>query len=281
MSTANTDQAEFWTDQAGPTWVAQMDAMDAALAPVLTAVLARAAVSEGDHVLDVGCGAGTSTFAAAALAGANGHVCGVDISQTLLDAAETRNTGARPARFLLADAQSHGFAPDQFDLLMSRFGVMFFEDSVAAFANMARALKPGGRMAFATWGAIPENPYFTLPARIAKDLLGPVPKSDPDAPGPFAFREIPRVLDILEQAGFDKINGEATSMLLTPPGSTQEVADLMCEIGPAQRALSFFEADATDRAKLTEALAQALAPYQTTDGIRLPAVINLFEARKP
>ncbi|MFC6638123.1 methyltransferase domain-containing protein [Sulfitobacter sp. JBTF-M27] len=280
MSGTNADQQTFWSDQAGPLWVAQMDAMDTALAPVLDLLLDRADISEGARILDIGCGAGTSTFKAARRAGPLGGALGVDISDTLVAAARSRAEGIANVSFALSDAQSHGFVPNGHDGLISRFGVMFFDDPVAAFANMSKALTPGAQMTFASWGSIPDNPYFTLPARIAKQVIGAVPKSDPDAPGPFAFREVGRVTSILKDAGLTDVEADEVHIDLTPEGDSKAVADLMCEIGPAHRALDYFEASDDDRARLVDALASALQDFQTPQGIRLPALVNIFTARK-
>lgn len=276
---SNTEQQEFWTDDAGPIWVAQQRAMDTALAPVLDAVLTRADIGTGAKVLDIGCGAGTSTLAAAQRTGASGAAHGFDISATLLDRARTLAQDIPQAAFTQADAQTHPFEADQYDLMISRFGVMFFNDTDAAFANLARALKPGGRMVFAAWGAIGQNPFFTMPAGIAKTQIGAVPKSDPDAPGPFAMRKPARVTAMLRGAGLSHITAEEVEIALTPSGDAQEVAHLMCQIGPAQAALSHFEAGAADRARLIAALTDGMAPFQTPDGIRIPSLINLFTAQ--
>ena len=280
MSGANADQRDFWSERAGPVWVARMQAMDAALAPVLEAVLEAADLREGQRVLDIGCGAGTSTLAAAERVGAEGMACGLDISDRLLAAAQDRADGLDHARFLLADAQTHDFGAARFDCLMSRFGVMFFDDFDAAFANLHSALRGGGGVAIATWGTIPENPYFTLPARVAREVLGPVPKSDPDAPGPFALRDPERVRAILEGAGFEDVRVEERRMMLTPPGDARQVTDLMCDIGPAQSAISHHGADSDQQQRLRDALAGALAQFGTADGIRIPALINIVTARK-
>jgi SAM-dependent methyltransferase len=281
MSGGNADQQTFWTDQAGPTWAAQMVAMDDQLAPVLDQLFQRAKLQSGEDVLDIGCGAGTSTLQAARFVGPSGTVLGADISATLLDVAKVRAKALGNIKFLMADAQTHAFETACYDCLISRFGVMFFNDPPAAFANMAKALRPDGRMVFATWGAIPENPYFTLPAKVAKDVIGAVPKTDPDAPGPFAFRDPTRVNAILTAAGLADIEAQEVTLALTPKGDAATVAALMCEIGPAQRALSHFEVDAAGRTRLVHALTEALAALQTPDGIRIPARINFYTARKP
>lgn len=281
MSDQNAEQQEFWTDAAGPTWVAQMDAMDAALAPLLEGVLDRAALAPGEHVLDIGCGAGTSTISAAEQIGDAGHILGVDISATLMAVAAERAQGRSNIEFQVSDAQTHEFDKAGFDCLISRLGVMFFDDPVAAFVNIAKALRPEGRMIFASWGAIPDNPYFTLPAQVAKSMLGAVPKSDPDAPGPFAFRAPERVEAILQASGFEQIRVEEVPFVLTANGSAEDVAALMCEIGPAQRALQHYEADGETRSRLIAVLADALKAFETGDGIRIPALINFTSARKP
>lgn len=277
----NSDQRDFWSDDAGQIWVDQRKTMDTALAPVLDAVLEWSALSTGETVTDVGCGAGTSSFKAAEQVGTTGHVSGADISTTLIAEARRRGAGHPNVDFALCDAATEDFTDKRCDILLSRFGVMFFANSEDAFANMAKALKPKGRMVFATWGAIPENPYFTLPARVSKSVFGPRDKTDPDAPGPFALRDIDVVTGILNKAALTNITAEATQMDITPPGSAEDVAALMCQIGPAQSALSHFDADEAQRRKLMEALIDALDPFITPDGIRIPALINLFSATKP
>ena len=132
----------------------------------------------------------------------------------------------------------------------------------------------------ATWGAIPENPFFTLPARVAKEVIAPVPRSDPDLPGPFALREPARGLAILETAGFGHPTVDELHLMLTPAGDATKVAELLCDVGPAQKALSYHEADAARRDALVTALSEALSVYETPEGLRIPALINIFTARK-
>ena len=278
MSDANADQRRFWSDEAGPTWVAQTAAVDATFAPVLEAVLAQAKLTAGEAVVDVGCGAGTSSLGAAEAVGPSGHVLGLDISDTLLTMAR-ENAPANTA-FLNADAQMHGFEETPFDALISRFGVMFFADTQAAFTNMANWLKPGGRMAFATWGQISENPFFTLPAAEARAFFGPREKTDPDAPGPFALRDVDKMCDVLRGAGLQDVRGIAHQMLLTPPGDRGALTDLMCKIGPAQSALTHFEAYPPQEQGFRAQLHAALARFETPQGLRIPAEINIFTGTK-
>ena len=189
MTSSNSDQEEFWTRNAGPTWVAQEHDLDQLLSPVLDLVLENADLLQGHKVLDIGCGTGQSTLRAGAEVGHTGHVLGADISSTMMARAAQRAADLPQVGFALADAEVYPFAPAQFDRTISRFGVMFFTDTTAAFRNIARAMKPGGKISFATWGQTQANPWFTLPASIAKAELGAPPKTDPDAPGPFALRD--------------------------------------------------------------------------------------------
>ncbi|MEP5728744.1 MAG: methyltransferase domain-containing protein [Sulfitobacter sp.] len=276
----NDDQQTFWTTQAGPSWVTRMTAMDAAFDPILDEVFRLADFQRGDAIVDIGCGAGTSTLEAARRVGPIGRALGVDISQTLLDAACQRIDQQVNLQFELADAQVHPFEPEAFDGLISRFGLMFFEDPSAAFQNMAKALSTEGKMIFATWGAIPENPFFTLPSQVASDVIGKAPKADPDDPGPFSLRDVDRVTDLLDHAGMTQIKAYETQLMLTPHGTAGDLADLLCEIGSAQRILAYYGSDSDQRATLLLALEKALQQYVTPQGLRVPALINFFTAQR-
>ena len=276
--TSNADQKEFWSHTAGPKWLAHQAALDMLMQPVLDAVLARAGLTFGDAVLDIGCGTGASTLQAADLVGPSGHVLGADISDPMLARARERAAGRDTVRFLNADAATHDFE-DRFDHLISRFGVMFFDDPVGAFANMARALKPGAWMTFASWGQIPANPFFTLPARVARGILGAPPKVDPDQPGPFAFRDPERVIDILVRAGLTQARCEVVNLDLTPEDRAEAFAGLVCSIGPADATMTHFNASADQRVQLKAALVEALAEFDGPDGLRVPAEINVFQAQ--
>lgn len=277
----NSDQAAFWSDNAGPKWVARQAGLDALMQPVLDGVLARADLRAGDRVLDIGCGTGASSLLAAQAVGPDGAVQGVDISAPLLAMAQQRAGTLPHVRFDLGDAASHDLPTAAFDRLISRFGVMFFADPVAAFAHMTQALRPDAIVSFATWGEIPENPFFTLPARIARGVLGPVPKSDPDLPGPFAFRDPARVIQILQDAGLRGVSCEVETLNLTPEGGRAELAAQMCDIGPARAAINHHAATQVQVATVQTALADALREYDADGQLRLPAQINFYRAVNP
>ncbi|MEM6310079.1 MAG: methyltransferase domain-containing protein [Pseudomonadota bacterium] len=274
--TANHDQAEYWTTQTS--WVREQDAMDACLQPVLDGVIARANLASGEHVLDIGCGTGASLLAASTRVGAAGRVFGADISPALLGLATQRTAGCSNIQTQEVDAQS-GDLGQGYDVCLSRFGVMFFEDSTAAFANIARAVKPDGRFALGVWGDARQNPYFMDAARAAHAVFGEMPKVDRTLPGPFAFEDPARVRPMLEAAGLKDVTIMPTQLDLTPRGDLGDFADLCFAIGPAARALAYFEADASGKAKLRDALIDIYSPYQTGQAVRIPAMINFITAR--
>ncbi|WP_299280742.1 class I SAM-dependent methyltransferase [uncultured Tateyamaria sp.] len=276
----NTDQEEFWDVSAGPAWVALQEQMDALMQPVLDLVLTHASLTPGMRVLDIGCGTGASVLDALEQVGEDGHVTGVDIATSMLALAQSRLDGRTNTDLIKADAQGHSFEGPLYDALISRFGVMFFDDSAAAFANMGRALEPGGVMTFAAWGPAPQNPFFMDPAAAAAEVLGRMPKVDRSLPGPFAFEDAERTCAMLETAGLVEIEADEIDLHLTPQGSLTDVANLCCDIGPADRALRHFEADEAQRAALGTAIAARFAAYVQGDRVRIPACINLFTARK-
>jgi SAM-dependent methyltransferase len=233
---ANADQIAYWNEAAGRTWAECQDLLDVQLEPLGRAVLDALALSPGEWVLDVGCGSGQTTLALAGRIGAAGHVVGVDISQPMLEVARRRAEVAPQVAFHEADAQTFAFEPATFDAIHSRFGVMFFDDPAAAFFNLRRALRPGGRLAFVCWRTPAENPIMTLPMQAAAAHLPPPEPMVPGAPGPFAFADAERVRTILAAVGFGDIAIAPQDM---PAGgnSVEGAVDLALKIGPLGRML--------------------------------------------
>ena len=231
-SNANADQCEYWNGEAGEAWVKQQERMDVQLEPLGKAVLGKLAVTAGERVLDVGCGGGTTT---ARLASAGAKPTGTDISGPLLLRARERYT---TLDFVEADAQTHDFGAGTFDALYSRFGVMFFADPVAAFANLVRAMKPGGRLAFVCWRAVAENPLFTVPleAAAAARVPMPDPAADPFAPGPFAFADRDRTAKLLADAGWTDVAIEPHDAMIGG-NNIGNAVQLALQIGPLGRLL--------------------------------------------
>jgi SAM-dependent methyltransferase len=265
MSERNADQKAFWNGPVGERWAQRQADMDRNLTDATAATLKCAAAKAGERVLDIGCGAGQTSVMLAEAVGSHGHVTGVDISAPLLGVARARTKDARNVDFVEADASEHAFAPD-YDLVFSRFGVMFFDDPPAAFANIREALKPGGRLVFVCWRPPAENQWVALPAAVAKNLLPPQPPSDPLAPGPFAFADPKRVEDILTKAGFRAVAFEKLDGHMNLGHDPDNAATQMTQIGPLSRALTDAGDDAL-REKVRVAVRDAFAKIATADGI--------------
>jgi SAM-dependent methyltransferase len=280
---ANADQVEFWNSASGQRWVTYQDALDQRLVPLTEQLIERAGVRHGEAIIDVGCGAGTTTLQLAAATGAHGSVLGIDISEPLLAAARRRvlGTGCANVRLVQADAQTHRFERACHDLVVSRFGVMFFDDPVRAFANLLSALRPGGRLAFVSWGGLKANPWFLLPLEVGIPRLGAPEPQPPRAPGPLALSEPDYINDVLTGAGFVQVRIEPVATHLSGARSTREEAELMSMFGPLSRLLRERGADEATAAVLVAELAERLTPYMTPDGVRLPAIVHLVTAATP
>lgn len=274
MSESNREQAEYWNEQAGPKWVAAQAHLDRMLAPITEALLERAAPRPGERVLDVGCGCGETSLA---LAGQGAEVTGVDVSRPMLARARERAAGRTGVVFREADAAVEPFEPVH-DLVFSRFGLMFFDDPHAAFANLRRALSPAGRLAFCCWRDFRENPWVAVPYAAAKPYL-PEPEVPPDprAPGPFAFAEAEYVRDILEGAGFGGVDIQPLDPSLHLADSLEAGLAFMQEIGPLARALA--EIDDAARGKALEAVRAALEPRVVNGGLYLGGACHIVTAR--
>ncbi|MEO1108212.1 MAG: class I SAM-dependent methyltransferase [Pseudomonadota bacterium] len=283
MAIANEEQAEYWGNSAsGVKWLTFEDQLDHLMTPVLKLVLDRADLELGTRVLDIGCGTGASSIEAATCVGPDGHVLGADISSSFLDRARSRaaDAGLKNTEFQHADAQVFPFKAEDRDALISRFGVMFFADSIAAFSNMAKALKPGAQMTFAAWGSLYGNPWFRIPHIAAISRLGDMPKVDRYAPGPMAFHDIDHVTGILAKAGLTDIHADSVQLDLNGIGTELDSAALCMRVGPAARVISHFEGTAKDIAAIEASVARELAHFVTANGLKIPALINLYQARR-
>ncbi|SEL56780.1 Ubiquinone/menaquinone biosynthesis C-methylase UbiE [Roseivivax marinus] len=276
MTGPNAAMAEAWGGDMGRRW-ARLDAdLELQHRAILAALLDRAAVRPGARVLDVGCGSGALSRAAAEAAGPNGAVLGLDLSEPLLELA--RAQGGEGIEYLRADAQVADLGEGRFDTVLSRFGVMFFDDPVAAFSNLARSLVPGGRMIFATWAEADANPWFGAPRRAAVARLGAVAPSDPDAPGPMAFRNPDRVLGILNRSGLSGARVETLETELHHPDGWDAMERMLPDLGPIPSVMREYGGTAEDLAAIMAALRGEWDRYIGPDGIRLPARVHLYSA---
>lgn len=278
-ATGNAAQIAFWNENAGMNWTALQEHLDAVFAPLTAIALRAAAPVAGEHILDTGCGCGATTLELARLVGPTGHVLGLDVSQPMTARARERiaAAGLTNAEILVADAATVSLPA--VDLLFSRFGVMFFADPIAAFANLRRAMRPGGRLLCAVWRPLAENPWFHVPLAAVRDLLPPQPPADPFAPGPFAFADPSRVTGILTQAGWHDVamTPHDVAMPMAPRNGIAQATDFAMRIGAVARMLA--EADPGVRARAQAAISEALRAHDGPDGIVLVGSIWLLSAR--
>ncbi|MEH2570371.1 class I SAM-dependent methyltransferase [Bradyrhizobium sp. AZCC 2289] len=275
----NADQIAYWNGPGGQRWANRQQAQDVVLAPIADLLIDRARAKAGERVIDVGCGSGATTIAFARKVAPSGHAFGVDISGPMLARARESAPKELPVEFVLADATVYPFDPQSFDLLASRFGVMFFADPALSFANMRKALRPSGRLAFACWREPRENPFFMAPLQAVYKHVPKLPPQGPEDPGPFAFASEARVHRILGEAGFTGIAMEPCNLALDVAigrGIDAAVQGAL-EIGPASRALEGHPDDV--RAAATNSIREALAVYAKGESVPLPASIWIVTAR--
>lgn len=276
---SNAEQIEYWNSKVGDTWARMQARLDRAFTPVTAALLSVAAPQPGDDVLDVGCGTGETTLALAGAVGDDGAATGVDISDALLARARERADELLcDVDFLNADAATFDAEPG-FDLIISRFGVMFFDDPVAAFANLHRLAAPGGRLVFACWQPPTENLWATLPMQALAALLPEQPSADPHAPGPFAFADPARVEAILTAAGWQDVAFDDLPFEMVVGEGDDPIASAVqfnLRIGPAARLVR--DAGPEAEAAAPAVLATALAPYRKGSTVALPGAVWLVSA---
>jgi ubiquinone/menaquinone biosynthesis C-methylase UbiE len=276
MSLANQAQHDAWNGDSGQRWVADADRRDEVLAPVAEALLAATSLQPGDRVLDVGCGCGVTSVAAAD-AVAPGDVVGVDLSDPMLSVARSRK-GDRSIEFVQADAQTHAFDRARFSIAISRFGTMFFDDPVAAFANIATAVESGGRLCIATWQSLDKNDWLSVPGTALLRYGELPPTATGDGPGMFAQSEPTVIERVLTEAGWSGVHVEPITVTMRIGGDASDAIDYLAGTGIARAMLDSIPAEQRDEA--IAAATAALAPYTSGDGVRLAAGINVITARR-
>lgn len=277
----NADMIEFWNETQGDKWVRLQERTDTVLGPFAQAAISALGLRAGMHVLDIGCGCGTTTLAIAEAIGPDGSVTGVDISRPMI--AWARERAARMAghkiEIIEADAQLHAFPSHGFDAVFSSFGVMFFEDPVAAFANILAAARPGAALAFASWRGKSENPWVTEVVKAAKPFVEMPEPPGPTDPGQFAFADEARVLGILREAGWAEVAAAPVDRKLRLGTSLDDAIGFVTQMGPAAKPIK--DAGEATQAKVLEALGVALAPWDDGNGPEMPAAGWTFTAKAP
>lgn len=270
------DQATYWNEGGGRRWVSNLDRVERMLAPLADELVRHAAPRTGEAVIDVGCGGGLTSKAFADAVGPTGEVLGLDVSAVILEVARARFPAETCLRFVEGDAGSLPLPSAHFDLITSRFGVMFFPDPVAAFGHLRAALKPGGRLRFICWREIALNPWMGLAASTAFEILPRPAPSAPNSPGPFGLADETWLRHVLEAAGFRDVEAHTHERKLDL-GALDEAVEQMTRMGPA--APVFDEADEPTRERVRAALRAALAPHVSGGRVALASSTWLVSAK--
>jgi SAM-dependent methyltransferase len=283
MSIVNRDQADHWNDDGViRQWVTHQERYDTMLAPFADMLITQAALASGDRVLDVGCGCGATTIAAAR-AVRLGLAHGVDLSAAMLERArsDAATAGLANISFKLADAQVNLFAADSFDVVISRFGIMFFADPVAAFANIRSATRRGGRVVFVCWQALTANPWLLVPGSALATVVPLPDPGPPDSPGMFAFGDPDRIRDVLSAAGWLRVSVTERHLpiLVGGAGTLDEAVEFLRNGTLGRSALA--GVGPSIEARALNAVRTALAPHADRDGVRLEAGVWLVTAQNP
>ena len=289
LSPSHTDQAEYWNGRAGQVWAREADRLDHSFSEMTQIFVHHIGARLGKQVLEIGCGSGGLALQLARAVGHTGHVTAVDISRPMLDAARARSAatdlaGRAAIAWQEADASAAAL-PSAVDLVVSRFGVMFFTDPAAAFANIRTALRPGGRLTMLCWRPLADNPWAAIPRDVVVDLVGLPEPTLPGSPGPFAFSDPAFVEAVLARAGFTGITAKPVSaMMITGIASAgrsalDDAVDSATQIGPGASLLRGAEDDIKARARTV--LRAVLERHVADDLVRLEAACWIYDASNP
>lgn len=274
----NTEQSEYWDGAGGAHWATEAEAYDRLNAAFAERIVARVAPRAGERVLDVGCGNGALCLA---LAPTVASATGLDLSGPMLARARERvaAAGLDNVDLVQGDAQVVGLPDASFDAVVSRFGVMFFDDPVAAFSNVRRMLRPGGRLVFACWQAMPANEWIMVPVGAALAHVPVPPLGEPGAPGPFALADPERVQSVLDGAGFADVGLEDVKAPMQFGATVEETVAFFQGTEMASTLMKDVDPETVERA--WAAMAEAVKPHLTADGVRLTGAAWLVTARNP
>lgn len=265
----DTSQHALWNGPSGEVWVEAQALLDGMFAPLAEQLAGAVPAGQPAHVLDVGCGTGAVCLAIAARLGEGGHCSGVDISAPMIARAVERAAAAGlQIDFTVGDAQRHRFAPARLDRIVSRFGVMFFDDPVQAFANLRQAMRSGGTLHALAWRSAAENPFMTTAERAAAPLLA-LPPRTADGPGQFAFANRQRVRGILADSGWRDI--DVTSVDQVCSIRTADLHRYVSLLGPVGGMLRDPQIDAALRTRVLQVVEQAFAPFVQGDCVEFVA----------
>lgn len=265
----NAPQIDYWNGPAGDHWAKTADTQDVMIGGMGDAALDACDLAEGQDVLDIGCGSGATSLEIARRVGSSGSVLGIDISTPMLQVAAHRRdqAGLDNIRFENRDAATWTFPEAAFDRFFSRFGVMFFLDPPAAFANMRPALRDGGRIAFVCWQGLRDNEWMRVPFDVALRHLPAPPKPEPHAPGPTGFADPDHVRRVLTAGGFGDIEIDPIVLPIQMGHDIKTAVERVTTLGPAGRLLK--DAGDAEVAAVKDDMAGVLEPYLSDGRVAL------------
>ncbi len=267
MNLPNTKQIKFWNSHFGIAWANNAEATDFVFSNITHAIIQAASIAPGDRVIDLGCGSGGTSIAAANQVGPTGRVLAIDVSEPMINRVKARNTALKLQNLsiLKGDAAVFPFKTDEYDVLVSRFGCMFFDDPKNAFRNIGAALRHGCRLALAVWRPPRENPWAMEPISIAKQFIDMPPRPGPEEPSPFSFSDPDRVKIILSDAGWSNIDFAPLDIQLPLGRSDGEALTFLTQMGPL--AVPLAEATKKNYTKAISSIRDLLDTKKNNDGI--------------
>ena len=276
----NIDQSEYWNEKSGPKWVKLDDAMNERFSILTDELFARANINNNERILDIGCGGGETSFRASKLVGPDGYVMGVDISETLLSFARKKFSNIRNLEFNTCDAQNYKFEKANFDRVISRFGVMFFENPIEAFKNIRLSLKDDGTITCVSWSDIMKNEFFTEGASVINKYTQKNLPAVTQEPGPFAFSDTNYIEQILKLSGFQGIEIDTIDSCISTKDTIEKDVELLINIGPRAKMLSAANLSERELASIIHDMRFLCRKRQFQGEITYKACLNYITATK-
>ena len=276
----NDEQFEFWNEGIGQWWVDEDESMNERLSILTEELFLKSNIKKDDKVLDIGCGGGQTTFEVSEMVGENGYVLGADISKILLDLAKSKYASTKNLEFKYCDVQNYKFRENSFNKVISRFGVMFFENPIEAFKNIYDSLQEGGSLNFVCWTNVMENEFFTDPTNI---IIRHLNKDFPEitrSPGPLAFSEEKYINEILSNSGFKNIKVEKVYSLITTNDSPEKNGELLLNIGLGGRLLADANLSKKELSVIRDEMVEISQKRQKNGKITYKACLNYVSATK-
>ena len=276
----NDEQFEFWNEGIGQWWVDEDESMNERLSILTEELFLKSNIKKDDKVLDIGCGGGQTTFEVSEMVGENGYVLGADISKILLDLAKSKYASTKNLEFKYCDVQNYKFRENSFNKVISRFGVMFFENPIEAFKNIYNSIQEGGSLNFVCWTNVMENEFFTDPTNI---IIRHLNKDFPEitrSPGPLAFSEEKYINEILSNSGFKNIKVEKVYSLITTNDSPEKNGELLLSIGLGGRLLADANLSKKELSVIRDEMVEISQKRQKNGKITYKACLNYVSATK-